>query len=330
MTTNQYTESGKRIILFDASIYKVSTCMLRMYNTYHRNLTREIQVDNYTPSSTTEEASNNTDSHAASYGSAFHIFAKNYREKHSVSESVMRAVEFYQHPSIVLPPGAWRTANHLTTTCLDYADHTVNDTLEVLKDSEGKYLTEQRFAWPYLETEKHVFMLAGTIDLLCKRNEIVCFCDYKTTAKYDKDTFIEEYYLSPQLMFYTYVLNILARHFPDKFGQCGGNIPCFVEAIFLHRTKPSVVVRSDLISFSERQLETFGIALTSRLQQISKALETEDSPHYLADYTQCYAGYPCPFTLLCSSSDEYTYNKYLSMNYTTRKPYNPMTHGEHK
>ena len=302
--------SPKPIIYLDASAFKESGCLRRLQYVIHDGL-REKSTDM-----------------ALIYGSAFHKFRATLRTTGETDKSLSEAIEFYNQSTkdIVIPDSEWRTLGHLLGTCSGYAQKVYNgDIFRPLKDKNDKFFIEQKFSFTYYEDDFCEIHLCGTIDELgVLENDQIALCDCKTSSSfYKKESYLQNYSLSSQLMWYKMVAE-----------QCLGltNIGAFIDGVFLDKVRPSAFCRSELFFYSTQQMDSLKRQIDRLCLDISDSVRHGNS--WEMNYTQCDCAKfnsdkadQCRFFPLCSQADESTKEMIINSKYT-KKQYNPMLFGE--
>lgn len=312
--------SSPRIIFLDASAFKESSCLKKL----------EYII--------LEGVRSKQRSLAAEYGSAFHNFVATLKKNDlSFPIAIASASNYYLDHTDSSDSEDWRSLPHLISTCKKYYD-------EIIKDGDtfkslSPLIIEERFALPWKRTKdgSHELYLAGTVDEIGVFENRYCIKDIKVTSSFDKQSFLENFNLSSQLMFYKYVLENFSKlcisesklSFKDK------PLTTMIDGIFIAQSKSSQFQRSEPIDFPDDIMKSFEDSLENKGNEIIKLLEAGDI--FTKNFTLCdtfkydnsRVG-TCPYFKLCSTSkenDKGSYDYILEKNYTI-KEYNPMTHGD--
>src|SRR6185295_12008553 len=184
-------QTGRYIIMFDASIYKESSCSRKLFYKLIRGLrssTKEFKME---------------------YGTAFHKSMVEFYTTGNLDNMIKLATDHYCSPEIFIPETDWRTPANLVTTVVKYWQQygEGKERLVAVKDNEGKPILEKTFAIPYYQDDLFEVLLTGTIDMIALDNltGYTLLVDHKTTSLTQVDNYLNSYYLSPQLMLYNYV-----------------------------------------------------------------------------------------------------------------------------
>ncbi len=237
----------KTIVHLDASALKLSGCRLAMYRT---------MVQGY------RSAVNNS---AIEFGTAFHLFRKEYEENGGdYTSALSSAVKYFKRvPMSIGKNKAWLDDKYLMTTCEEYlsAYPPGLDEYHTLQAADGKPIVEVQFAYPYRKYDDLEILLCGTIDAIVYNPTAGYFAvkDYKTTSVWNRSEYLASYALSSQLMFYTYALNKYARLFPASViaKACERPIGAFIDGVFLASGKSPVFERSVPFFYSDAQMAEF-------------------------------------------------------------------------
>jgi len=314
-------QQEKLIILLDASALKHLACPLKFYRTLLMGYRKQV---------------NSVD---IVYGQAFHLFVQTMVNTNgSYPEAIKKAVDLFNNtPYTEKATKKWMTPHHLTKTCMDYWEHyngTRKDEWQTLR-VEGKALTELKFATlPYYEDERVSIILAGTIDDICKR-EGGCYAirDYKTTSSWNADEYLRDYILSPQLIFYVFVLYWYAKTYPDSiYSQITreGRVAAFIDGIFLKSGATSATSaqtkfqRSEMFFFTDRDLKYFGEMLDNVVvPKILAMLDREPYPEGRLNGACNIVYGHCDYFNACAAPDRQATEAIIRNEFIT-KPYNPL------
>lgn len=296
----------KQVIKIDASSLKHSACTLEFWYKV---------VDGYR----TQLLNNDIE-----FGIAFHIYvAVMKRTGGDFAAATKAALEHYRRPNIIKHQKRYMTENYLLKVCQDYwFTRGMNDDFETLLDDKGKPLVELGFQWPIYEDDKLVVMIAGTIDDLCKHKRgTYALRDYKTTASWDKKAYLDQYYLSSQLMIYRLTVRKYAQMYPDSIFATldKNNAHCFIEGIFCAGAdKPVEFLRSDVFCFKDKQLSELETLLNRKVLSFVAQIKSGKLPlreGMLNDACSGKFGHPCDFFNACRAPDLISAQHVLRRNY---------------
>lgn len=295
--------TGRYILRVDSSIYKEMDClryiMLKLIQGYQQPSTGKSPV--------------------MEYGTAGHKFLEARYRGLPFEKQLEAATTHFSDPAILTPDGEWRNMGHLVSTLVGY-DSFYNKNGDML---EAKDL-EKRFTLPFFKTDLVEVLLCGTVDMrgdYCNQRVI---CDNKFTSAWNTYEYFAEYDLSPQLMIYKYVMDMI-------FGEDHG---CMINGIFINKTKPATFKRSEVIRFSPEQVANLMSDFRLKVQIIVGNLEdmirTGTLAGFKPNYCACIKRYgekaiPCMFKLACTQP---SFDEALSMAEAIfeKKEYNPETH----
>jgi hypothetical protein len=303
------------------------------------------------------------------FGWGFHKFAQILDEdsdpitgayEHLIPKAMQAALKYYDEtPNIFYKKHKmYLTREFLVKTCMDYALR--QKPLEVkqflvMRAEDGTPMTELKFVVPCYSCEDFEIMFAGTMDRIVQfRNGGHCALrDYKTTAVYDEDAYLDNYNLNAQLYFYIYIIKELAKLL-DAAGNTGNiynqilskPIQTFVDAIFLKGKDKEVNFRASRpFVFSEIQMSRFENQLIHTVDRFRGTLESiaafakgtgvtfeEAMEQTLIDYAPaegilngaCQTVYGmCKFAVPCGMPDDVA-TRGMLRNSFIKKPYNPI------
>lgn len=333
-------ESGKYVIVIDASALKESSCLLRLFNKV---------VKGYR---------GNLNSNVIEFGTAFHIFRAILRRDgaSAFGEGVRQAVEYYKTTEMITDPQKkYLTDVFLSVTCLGYfTKYNAKDNLEVLRFPRERFpdvtieehpepevaLIEPwtKFVFPYYSDEHVDILLGGTMDelaLMSRATLVVTDC--KTSGVWKIKEYLDGYKLDPQLIFYVVVLRRYVKEFPNSviaelynkyYPICG-----LIDGVFYKGAdQPVEYKRSDVIPFSEELLAEYDTLLDEKIMKLVSAVKTykETGKPPIREgiiNSSCMTKYgPCGFSFACAMPDEYSRQEFLNASFNQRH-YNPLEFG---
>jgi hypothetical protein len=345
------TTHKKPTFYINASSLKISSCFRRFF----------WQV--------TQGYSDRTTSVDIVFGWGFHKFAQILDEEadpetgayeHLIPKALQAAIAYYDNtPNIYYKKHKmYLTKDYLIKVCMHYAlvqKKAENKLFTVARKDDGTAMTELKFVVPCYSCEDFDVMFAGTMDRIVKfRNgEHYAIRDYKTTAVYDEDEYLNNYILSPQLYFYVYCVKQLAALL-EACGQPNNiyshvvsrPLSCIVDGIFLKgKDKEAIFKSSRPFLFKEDQLALFEVQLGKTVDRFVQTLQSvaarakgssqsfEDGlEDALLDYAPaegvlngaCQTVYGmCKFAVPCGMPDDIATRGMLKNNFV-KKPYNPV------
>lgn len=337
--------SSKTIIKLDASALKESSCLLRTFYTIHKGYRQAINTID------------------VQYGLAFHAFVARMKLGNGdFSAAIREAKELFAKPSIMKTKKVYMTEQHLLKTCMDYWTQvamvdewkTVIHEIQILNTPENpevigsklEPLVELKFALPYYQDDEVEVMLCGTIDDICRKgdNGIYAIRDYKTTSSWNIREYMEGYRLSPQLIFYVFIMQLYAKHYPDSIvakivGASGMQLGAMIEGIFLKgEAKSPEFVKSEIFYYKAQQMEEFKFILDCKIKEIVEMIwSLKESESMNGTYTpprygmlngSCTTIYgQCKFADACSANDSRAREHVLNNNFIV-KAFNPLTYNE--
>lgn len=307
---------AKLILRIDASAIKESACTLRFYRTIVEGYREKLPTNDML------------------FGSAFHEFiAEMERTGGNYGAAIQAAKKVFALPCEIKRNKKYLTETFLLKLCMRYWDeYLVNNDYQTVKSEDGKPLVELKFAWPYYVDENVEVLLCGTIDRIAKNNKIYALADYKTTAVFDKDSYLRSYWLNPQLMFYRLILRYYAEAYPDsifaKINQ--SNFVVFIDGIFMAGAeKDPEFIRSDVMEFPDTQMAEFERLLEQKVKKLVTHVASGVIPEREGMLNgACETKYgACLFSVACRQSDEIAAQHMLRRNFI-QKPYDPLSFNE--
>jgi len=288
----------KVVLNLDASLFKQSACLRKIeYITQYGYREKVL-------------------SPSLGYGSAFHEYIKVLRRTGNPALAITAAVEFFRPVE-----GDWRTLTHLVDTCTSYhAKVYIRDNFRAM-EFEGHPLVEQKFSFPYYESEHLIVNLCGTIDEIGQmENNEITICDRKTSSMYKTDEYFKAYEMSPQLKFY-----VMITQMKLELKQ----IPAFIDAVFISENRPTQFKRSELFYYTEEQILSLRRQIDRLIKDIEDAIKTK---HWQQNITQCdketyTKDKLCKYFRVCSIADTELREHFIERDYI-QIPYDPMTFGE--
>jgi hypothetical protein len=294
----------KKIIYINASLMKESSCLRRL---------QHISLDGYT---------NAAKDHKIEYGSAFHVFAADRLKGISTELALKSALTYYTTCGCIVPDNDYRTDIHLAQTCLEYDNIYQFDSFKVLRNKDGSPLVEQVFGWPIYQNESVEVILCGTIDAIGMVGNEVVIMDHKTTGAYNIGEYLEGYNLSVQFMTYQYIVETLARTYPDTFGRMHG-VGTMINGVFIKKAG-ATFQRSQIIRYEDHKMKAYESFLMNTVKNL---VDVHLNAGSLAqqNFTCCENIYgKCKFFSACAAPSEESRVMILD-NLYVKKDYNPMT-----
>lgn len=264
--------STTKQIFIDASSLSSSSCILRWWLTV---------FEGYRESETAI---------SMLFGTAFHLFRNTYHKNgNNVADAIKVALEkLEQSPNKFIGRNKehLNSAMYLATVCTAYHNYWQSlEDCDIAMSPDGKPMTEVKFALPYMRTRNdYEIILCGTIDEIVFNRvaQFYCIKDYKTSSAWDKQDYFEDYRMSTQLLFYTYILQRYAQFddIPDNFIKAfstKGQIGCYIDGIFLGTGGKSVSFeRSEVFFPSQEQVAEFGQLLDRQIKRLVEIVEAEE------------------------------------------------------
>lgn len=305
--------------MFNASAAKTSSCLLRTHYTV---------IEGWTAKANSIEIE---------FGSAFHLFVKSFKLNGGNYNIAMKeAKEYFASVPIEYSKyKQWMDEAFLLSVCFNWGESMANDDLITLS-IDGNPLVEQKFALPYYVDDEVEVLLCGTIDDIARKGKDGAYIirDYKTTSAWEHEEYLNRYRLSPQLMFYKFIIQLYAQLYPQSLFTdiVARDFGCQIEGIFLKNgnqkagTKPSSTIkRSEVFFFKQEQMTEFKRLLDAKIMsvvaQTKQWLKDGARPdRYGMLNGSCYG---CPFDISCGAPDAVAAGHMLRNNFQ-QKPYNPL------
>lgn len=306
----------QRAIFLDASLFSRSSCLLRVF---------------YTLKGYTGKVNNND----IEFGTAFHIFKAELRKKESQSFAlgIQKAVKYYRDtPMNMLYKKRYLNESFLVRVCHDYYEHYEKDLFEPIfvpnkETGLSEPLTEVKFAVPYWAEDDIAIILCGTIDEIGKwASGPYCASDTKTTASWDIEDYLKGYELSPQLMFYIFILKAYAEEFPDSIINkiVAEGIGTFIDGVFYSSTEETKFQRSKTVFFKDSLLKEFKTLLDNTVERIIFMSRKEERPLKEGLLNgSCSGNFRCPFFNVCAMPDDVAAAAILTSQFIQRD-YQPL------
>ena len=312
------------IINIDASALSRSSCMLRFWNTVIHGYRSKLNANDI------------------EYGTAFHKFAAHLAHTKGLNrfEAFKIATDYFKtKPMIVKPKKDHLNVSHLANTMLGYCDKFLDpndggficdyDILRKPGEEDTKAMAEMKFSYQIYEDDVFVINLCGTVDLLVKiHNGCYAIADYKTTSVWSDKEYFAGYRLSPQIIFYTYILQQYAIKYPDSIFEriVKTGFGAFIEGLFLHPTNATRFLRSEVFFFKTEQIQEFVEMLNAKIEMIKKYARLNLQPLREGMLNgACHTQYGmCSFANVCALPDEVS-RQHVLKNTFIQKHYNPLT-----
>lgn len=266
------------------------------------------------------------------YGSSCHKFAEVYPQNKDVAASMAMAHTLFRSKVTDNGSKEWLNINHLTGSCMALKDWIDGDSSNeyYVNPVDNKLMCEVRFGLPYMSFPHCDILLCGTIDKVSKfKRGATVIGDYKTTATYKKDDYFTQYRLDPQMMLYRHALEWYAKHTKDNIlAEIGSQkIGCYIDAIFLSKTKDTEIQRSPVMFYSDSEMEDFIAELVATCYKLAKWTEDKVWPNregmFNGACTHLYG--PCKYFSICSAPDKIAADAMIK-NYFIQKPYDPLSY----
>lgn len=306
----QKSQDGKRhILMFNASLYKSSSCLRKVWYTLFRGLTKDSK------------------DFKMAFGTATHKFLQAHYEGKDFEQGLKLAVDYYAN--IYVPDGDFRHAGYLASVCMQYKDFYKNGG-DMLRVVDSVKTLECSFAYPFYQTANVEVLLCGTIDMIAIMGGRKVIVDHKTTSVTQVDTYLNSYQLSPQLMVYKYIYQKLFK---------GEDVGCLINGIFLSKTGKTKFQRSMIFEYTPNQLEILQHHLIQTVEHIVSNFEAalnlwEKNPDYrimqlfTPNYTCCDEKFGmCQFAPVCMTDSDEDKESIISNEFVT-KIYNPLKFSE--
>ena len=232
------------------------------------------------------------------------------------------AYKVYEPYEANIPGDEWRTSVHLYKTLLAYFTlyQKVEDFQPLMSDNVP--LVEVKFRVLYKETDDFVVYLVGTIDLIANYHGQTVINDHKFTGAVKHDAFLNDFRLKIQPMFYSLAYSYLANK-PNTY------MPFICNAIFISKGTQKrqqedccELRRSDVIEFSQEQMEAFKLFLDKRITRILAVKKADEAitPNFSACTGRMFSN--CPYFDVCQSP--MNEREMVLKGHFTQKPYNPL------
>lgn len=307
LTIQRDPTTGRYILYMDASLYKSTGCLRRVWYTAFRGL-RQGDKD-----------------FKMEFGTATHKFLQLHYAGKPLEESMAAATTHYA--PILVPDSDFRHIGMLVNVCQQY--HTCysrgGDTLRAVDPSTT---LECKFAYPFYQTDKTEVLLCGTIDMIGMLGSRKVIVDHKTTSLTQVESYLNSYQLSPQLMLYKLIYQ---RLFNNK------DIGCMINGIFLSKSGKTKFERSMIFEYTELQLcklerhvRSTVVEIVNQFESLLENPTTHNDPlsRFPENYTCCDEKFGmCQFSSICSvdSPDD---KEAVIGNSFTQKQYNPLKFSE--
>lgn len=305
----QDPETKKYILRFNASLYKESNCFRFVWYKLFRGLT----------------PSNQQGSYFAGYGNAVHRALKLHYSKKPFQECVEAALNYFS--KFAVPKSAWQNHAHLVNCITQYVDfYKKEGDLLIPKTINGELLLEKTFAIRFFKTDLVEVLLCGTMDMIAEFASLNVIADTKTRSlkkvnDYKIAEYLNSYNLSSQMMFYKFAYRLM---YP---GQDADNL---INGVFLDEENRNKFKRSDIISYSDRQMLKFEEGLRGKITHLVNEFEhylgSEDKEKSLEHIFQqnftCCSQF-CDFLPICSTQEESSVETVIETLYQA-KLYDPL------
>lgn len=311
-------QDGKLIVMVDASVISVSSCLLRMFY---------IAVEGY---------HGGLNSNDIEFGTAFHKMRAVFREfgyDEGYRRGLKEAKEYYENtPMAYKSRKKYLTTEFLITGCISYLEKYKKDTFDPIV-VDGHTLVEQKFAIPYYCDDTLEIILCGTCDEIGKwRSGIYAIADLKTTASWNQEEYLDSYKASPQMMFYRWAIKQYAVAYPDSiFAKIDAeDCAVFIDGVF-HKgaSSPIEFQRSNMFMFKEHQIQRFDRMLKDKLGELIMAIKRWQDcgehpwPEGLLNGACGTKFGLCQFANACTATDDEVRAAVLS--HFKKRHYNPLT-----
>lgn len=299
LSTQRDEKTGKYILYFDASLYKSSSCLRKVYYTLIRGLRREGKY------------------HKMEYGTAFHKYLQAFYEGQSLEAAMKLATDHYA--SIVVPDSDWRHIGHLVNTIMQYDKEYRGG--DMLRAVDSTRTLEAKFAYPFYQTSKVEVLLCGTIDMIGLLGNRKVIVDHKTTSIMGADSYLNSYQLSPQLMVYRLIYD---RLFPND------DVGCLINGIFLSKTGKTKFQRSMIFEYTKQQIKNLELHLLSTVKHIVNEFEIMlnqqqlKPENFMCSYISCDEKFgQCQFSSVCLVDNDEDKESVIANEFVI-KQYNPL------
>ena len=271
-------ESGKPVFMINASLLRDGECMYKVFLK---------AVQGFKPRG---------GGYKADFGNAIHRGLKLWYAGKSL-EDCLAAVEKYHREHVNAPEDSEYTVGHALSVMGYYASvYEKGDDIAPLS-IEDEPLLEMPFIEKVYSSDDFDVVICGTIDMIGVRNLLGrnynVVIDHKTTGHSMPDKHLEGFKLSAQGMLYV-------MHCRDKFPQLG-TIDFMINGIYL-RKKPYVLRRSQIIHFTQPQLESYRQYVWDFIERLGKAWKLGV---FHQNFNKCQGRFnaPCEYADLCFIDD---------------------------
>ncbi len=195
--------STPKIIHLDATAFSGSSCIRRLFYQVVEGYTTKLKYNDL------------------EFGTATHLFKAEIRKGAEISFllGLQRAKTYYKNkPMLIKKDKSYMTEGFLMSVCNEYYikyGEGKDDFKPIFVDKEP--LVELKFSIPVYTSDKLIVFLSGVIDEIGKfSNGCYAIGDLKTTSVWDVEKYFKGYQLSPQMLFYRYMLEQHARLYPKS------------------------------------------------------------------------------------------------------------------
>ncbi len=302
------------IIQLDASALRHSHCGRRLYLTLKGYRSKFLDA-------------------SMEYGSALHVFLEAIALGKDPEESKQLALSYYLEKQSD-PMFKYKTSKveylnilHLRRSLnvleKEWSLGNILSGNTILKSPKGNPMVESTFSIPFYKSGDVEILLCGTIDLLTATSGANYLCvvsDYKSTASWDKKSYLSKYLWDPQLRMYQLAIKLQAKLQPDSIWREiweGHRIGGRIVGLFHHPENTIAVQASDIMWLDRDGLNDFEQLLTQQCMNI--ALDFQGKSENYLPYRQgiftatCEGKFGgvesslCPFASACLQDDETAY-----------------------
>jgi hypothetical protein len=326
--------TNKQVVYIDASSLKSDSLCDRRYLLHIvRGYTRGLRAANY----------------KAGYGTAFHAFleayytvppAKRSGEMPRLTRVGLDAYKKYVPHIDLTSVFEFRTEEHLEKSIKAYHERyqrgdsivPLGNKIEspnIFLEPDTQHLLESKFMYPWYEDDKLIIYLTGTIDMVADHHGQPIILDHKSTGtRPDKiNDFFTGFDMNIQTQLYVRMFRILSGM--DRY------LPIMVNGIFIKKqTKKATdegkfdgvqFQRSQLIEYTDEQMEQFEVWLVDTLNSIKALIRNTDISNLgQPNYAACDAKFGrCVFYELCKNPPKFQAQVLKSHYYVEQ--YNPMS-----
>lgn len=267
------------------------------------------------------------------FGSAVHTFLKVRDEKQDDLKGLGDALTYWSKSRKSYDRlNGFLDDKYLTEVCMQYAFNYSSDDYELLRFNNGKPFVEQRVFFPYYKSDcgRVEVVLCGTIDAMVRQKStgFLFIKDYKTTRAWDIPKYFTSYNLSTQLMMYKMLITFYAELIQDSIisQATTGNLGCFIDGIFLGKSKPPHFQRSEPFYYDEERLQTFQNTLNTFIEHRLVPAILDPRARMLPEGMIHKACVFCEYSEVCASRVP----EMVLMENFVQEEYDPMTHGDLK